>query len=152
MAEFIGLSHLVPWSDSVLKTLFWLGLNDNLVDQVPTAANSYPLAQYIDCVMLQCGSSLTVGNVDETVSPESPAAAKSSPPFAGRLSPPPFAPHSLPPFAANASPPPSTAHSRPPLSAVKSKPPPSTAPSSPPSTALSSPSAVHVAKPSGVFD
>lgn len=55
----------MPWSDSVLKTLFWLGLDDSLVGQVPTAANSYSLAQYIDFVMLQCGSSLTVGEVDE---------------------------------------------------------------------------------------
>ncbi len=69
--EFIGLSHLVPWSD-VLKTLFWLGLDDNLVGQVPTAVMSGSLAQYVDCVMLLCSSSLTVGEVDEDLRDVSP--------------------------------------------------------------------------------
>ncbi len=68
MEEFplsAGLSHFVPWSD-VLKTLFCLGLDDNLVGQVPAPAISCSLAQYIDYVMLLCGTSLTVGEVDET--------------------------------------------------------------------------------------
>ncbi len=64
--EFIGLSHLVPWSDDVLKTLFWLGLDDSLVGQVPAPAIACSLTQYIDYVMLLYGSSLTVGEVDET--------------------------------------------------------------------------------------
>ncbi len=66
MEEFIRLSHLVPWSDDVLKTLFWLGFDDNLVGQVPAPAISCSLAPYIDCVMLLCGSSLTMGEVDKT--------------------------------------------------------------------------------------
>lgn len=41
--EFIELSHLVPWSDDV-KTIFWLGLDDSLVGQVPTSGSSYSLA------------------------------------------------------------------------------------------------------------
>ncbi len=59
--EFIGFSHLVPWSAEVLKTLFWLGLDDNLVSQVPAPAFSCSLAQYVDYVMLLCGSSFRVG-------------------------------------------------------------------------------------------
>ncbi len=45
--EFIRLSFLVPWSDSALKTLFWLGLNDNLVGQVHPVTNSYCLVSIL---------------------------------------------------------------------------------------------------------
>lgn len=64
--EFIKLSHLVSWSNGTLNTLFWLGLSDHLLNQVHATYTTCSLTQYIDHVLWLGGSSLTVGEVDET--------------------------------------------------------------------------------------
>jgi len=38
VASFLELSAGVSWSDDVLKTVFWLGLDNHLYQQAPAAA------------------------------------------------------------------------------------------------------------------
>lgn len=48
LKEFLRLSHLVTWSDDMLKTCFWSGLDDNLFQLLPAGATTSMLAQYMD--------------------------------------------------------------------------------------------------------
>lgn len=75
--EFIGLTHLVPWSDGTLKTLFWLGLDDHLLNPVSVTDTTCSLTQYIDHVLW------LVGAVDETTITTQPLVtlSKSAPAF-----------------------------------------------------------------------
>ncbi len=70
MEEFISYCHLVPGYDALLRDCFWSGLDLDLSLNLPDEDPGWSLAQYIDFVLMFCGSELTVGEVEEEVSPK----------------------------------------------------------------------------------
>ncbi len=70
MEEFLSYCHLVPGDDALLRDCFWSGLDLDISLNLPDEDPGWSLAQYIDFVLLFCGSEFTVGEVEEEVSPK----------------------------------------------------------------------------------
>ncbi len=66
--EFLSYYHLVPGDDALLRDCFWSGLDLDISLHLPDEDPGWSLAQYIDFVLLFCGSEFTVGEVEEEVS------------------------------------------------------------------------------------
>ncbi len=68
--EFLFYYHHVPADDALLRDCFWSGLDLDISFNLPDEDPGWSLAQYIDFVLLFCGSELTVGEVEEKVYPK----------------------------------------------------------------------------------
>jgi len=66
--KFILYCHLVPRDDTLLRDCFWSGLDLDISFNLPDEYPGWSLVQYIDFVLLFCGSEFTVGEVEEKVS------------------------------------------------------------------------------------
>lgn len=63
--DFIELYHQVHWNEATLKTCFWSGLDDYLLQPMPTGDTRCLLRQYIEYALWMTASSLTVKEMEE---------------------------------------------------------------------------------------
>ncbi len=65
VVEFLELSNQVDFNEVALKDIFRVGLNEPIRSGLPGGKINFSLAEYIDYALLICGSSFTVGVVEE---------------------------------------------------------------------------------------
>lgn len=65
VVESVQYRHLVPRDDQSLIDLFWIGLDQHILQLIPPGNTTLSLRQYIDWVLWIYGSPVTVGEVSE---------------------------------------------------------------------------------------
>ncbi len=125
VVEFLELSNQVDFNEVALKDIFRVGLNEPIRSGLPGGKINFSLAEYIDYALLICGSSFTVGVVEEEHDTSSKAAqlmpAKPQPAHVTPSMPEPFTPRLLPQGLLSSRPPPQgLLSSRPPLQGLLS--------------------------------
>ena len=75
VSEFLTYCHLAPLDDAKVKDCFWMGLDQEVSFYLPDVDPECTLAQYLDFVLLFCGSLFTVGEAEPALhaSPAKPA-------------------------------------------------------------------------------
>ncbi|ROL44224.1 hypothetical protein DPX16_4293 [Anabarilius grahami] len=63
--EFLELYHEVRWDNGALKYLYWNGMDDILGQMLLMKEGCCPLIDFIDYIFWMCGSSFTVGVIEE---------------------------------------------------------------------------------------